>query len=160
MPTLTNILETVLVLASPITQEELVSKEGEETVYLSRAQLDALNAQDLQTALRQVPGLGISRYGAIGSYGGAQGGSIYIRGLGTARPGGEVRMYTDGVPLSSFSPFDGEIYVSVENLTNADYEYYPGYSLGFANRPQSRALERVRAYYLNIAETLAGGKGN
>ena len=52
MPTLSNILETVLVLASPITQEELVSKEGEETVYLSRAQLDALNAQDLQTALR------------------------------------------------------------------------------------------------------------
>ena len=64
MSVLTNVLETVLVLASPITQEEQVSKDGEETVYLSRAQLDALNAQDLQTALRQVPGLGISRYGA------------------------------------------------------------------------------------------------
>ena len=64
MSAFTNVLETVLVLASPITQEEQVSKDGEETVYLSRAQLDALNAQDLQTALRQVPGLGISRYGA------------------------------------------------------------------------------------------------
>ena len=37
MTVLTNVLETVLVLASPITQEEQVSKDGEETVYLSRA---------------------------------------------------------------------------------------------------------------------------
>ena len=101
MSVLTNVLETVLVLASPITQEEQVSKEGEETVYLSRAQIEALSAQDLQTALRQVPGLGISRYSAIGSYGGAQGGSVYVRGLGTARPGGEVRTYTDGAPRES-----------------------------------------------------------
>ena len=33
------------------------------------------------------------------------------------------------MPLDSFSPFDGEIYVSAENLTNADYEYYPGYPM-------------------------------
>ena len=33
------------------------------------------------------------------------------------------------MPLDSFSPFGGEIYVSAENLTNADYEYYPGYPM-------------------------------
>ena len=94
-------LPTVTVIASPITQEETVAADGREEVTLSRAQLDALNAQDLQTALRQVPGVSISRYGAIGSYGGAQGGSVYIRGLGTARPGGELCMYTDGAPRES-----------------------------------------------------------
>ena len=56
MSALTNVLETVLVLASPITQEERVSKDGEETVYLSRAQLDTLNAQDLQAALQTARG--------------------------------------------------------------------------------------------------------
>ena len=101
MSVLTNILETVLVLASPITQEERVSKDGVETVTLSRSQLAALNAQDLQTALRQVPGVGVSRYSALGSYGGAQGGSVYVRGLGTARPGGEIRAYSDGAPRES-----------------------------------------------------------
>ena len=94
-------LPPVVVVASPITQTENVSKDGVETVRLSRSQLGALNAQDLQTALRQVPGVTISRYSAIGSYGGAQGGSVYVRGAGTARPGGEVRMYADGAPRES-----------------------------------------------------------
>ena len=91
----------VVVTATPITQEETVSADGTEKVTISRAQLDNLNAQDIQTALRQVPGIAISRYSPIGSYGGAQGGSVYVRGLGTARPGGEVRTYTDGAPRES-----------------------------------------------------------
>lgn len=94
-------LPSVKVTASPITQAERIAKDGAESVVLSREQLALLNAQDLQTALRQVPGLTISRYAPIGSYGGAQGGSVYIRGFGTARPGGEIRMYTDGVPRES-----------------------------------------------------------
>lgn len=94
-------LGTVSVTARPITQEESISADGSETVALSRAQLAALNAQDLQTALRQVPGVTISRYAPIGSYGGGQGGSVYVRGAGTARPGGEVRIYTDGIPRES-----------------------------------------------------------
>lgn len=94
-------LGSVTVTARPITQEETISAEGAETVVLSRAQLGVLNAQDLQTALRQVPGITISRYAPVGSYGGAQGGSVYIRGAGTARPGGEIRMYTDGIPRES-----------------------------------------------------------
>lgn len=94
-------LPTVTVVATPITQEEAVAKDGADTTTISSSQLAQLNAQDLQTALRQVPGVTISRYAPIGSYGGAQGGSVYIRGMGTARPGGEVRMYTDGVPRGS-----------------------------------------------------------
>ncbi len=94
-------LPAVKVTASPITQEERVSADGAETVVLGRGQLGALNAQDIQTALRQVPGVTISRYAPIGSYGGGQGGSVYIRGAGTARPGGEIRLYTDGAPRES-----------------------------------------------------------
>ena len=94
-------LPPVVVTASPVTQAESVSKDGAESVLVAREQLSLLNAQDLPPALRQVPGVTISRYSPIGSYGGAQGGSVYVRGLGTARPGGEVRMYTDGAPRES-----------------------------------------------------------
>ena len=62
-------LPTVTVVATPITQEESVAKDGADTTTLSRNQLAQLNAQDLQTALRQVPGVTISRYAPIGSYG-------------------------------------------------------------------------------------------
>lgn len=98
---LTNVLPVIEVQASPVTQSESVSPDGVEESVITRRQLEALNAQDLQTALRQVPGMTISRYSAIGSYGGAQGGSVYVRGAGTARPGGEVRMYSDGAPRES-----------------------------------------------------------
>ena len=92
---------TVTVTATPIVQSESVSRTGAETAIVTRHQLAKLNAQDLQTALRQIPGVAISRYAPIGSYGGAQGGSVYIRGLGTGRPGGEIRTYTDGAPRES-----------------------------------------------------------
>ena len=92
---------------------------------LTREQVALLNAQDIQTALRQVPGVTIWRYSPIGSYGGAQGGSVYIRGLGTARPGGEVRVYTDGAPresgmwghpLMDSMPIDFAESIAVQNL--------------------------------------------
>lgn len=95
----TNVV--IKVTASPITHEEVVGPDGADRVILSRDQLGRLNAMDVQTALRQVPGVSISRYQPIGSYGGAEGGSVYIRGLGTARPGSEIRMYTDGIPRES-----------------------------------------------------------
>jgi len=34
------------------------------------------------------------------------------------------------VPLESFTSFGGELYLSIENLTNSDFEYYPGYPIG------------------------------
>ncbi len=91
----------VVVTATPIVQSEAVLKDGAEVVHLARAQLEVLNAQDVQTALRQVPGVTISRYSPVGSYGGSQGGSVYVRGVGTGRPGGEVRLYMDGAPRES-----------------------------------------------------------
>jgi len=94
-------LPTVTVVSGPVAQEETVSGDGADSVTVSRDQLSELNARDLQTALRQIPGVTISRYGPVGSYGGGPGGSVYIRGMGTARPGGEVRMYTDGAPRGS-----------------------------------------------------------
>ncbi len=97
----TEALPELHITASPVTQTERVTRDGAESVLVGREQLAALNAQDVQTALRQVPGVTISRYSPIGSYGGAQGGSVYVRGLGTARPGGEVRLYTDGAPRES-----------------------------------------------------------
>ena len=92
---------TVLVSATPITEGELIGRDGSQSSFVSRRQIDSLAAQDLQTALRQIPGVSISRYSPIGSYGGGQGGSVYVRGAGTSRPGGEVRIYSDGVPRES-----------------------------------------------------------
>ena len=43
--------------------------------------MDNLNAADLGTALRRTPGVNISRYNPIGSFGGAEGGGIFIRGM-------------------------------------------------------------------------------
>ncbi len=89
------------VTASPITESEQVSKDGADSTVIGRAQIERLTATDLPTALRQVPGVTLSRYSPVGAYGGAQGGSVYVRGAGTARPGGEIRIYTDGVPRES-----------------------------------------------------------
>ena len=33
------------------------------------------------------------------------------------------------VPLESFTPVAGEVFVALENLTDRDYEYYPGYPM-------------------------------
>ncbi|MFH1070074.1 MAG: TonB-dependent receptor, partial [Candidatus Glassbacteria bacterium] len=57
-----------------------------------------LNALDLPSALRRVPGVTISRYNLVGSYGGAEGGAIFIRGQGSNRPGADIQAMVDGVP--------------------------------------------------------------
>ena len=89
------------VVASPVTQLEQTAPDGANRAVVGRDQLERLSATDLPTALRHVPGVSISRYSPVGAYGGAQGGSVYLRGAGTARPGGEVRIYSDGVPRES-----------------------------------------------------------
>ena len=91
----------IVVVASPIVQYEQVGKDGANNAVIGRGQIERLSATDLPTALRQVPGVAISRYSPVGAYGGGDGGSVYLRGAGTARPGGEVRIYTDGVPRES-----------------------------------------------------------
>lgn len=91
----------IIVTASPVTQYEQVSKDGVNVSVVGADQIARLNAKDLPSALRQVPGVTVSRYNPIGAYGGAEGGSVYIRGEGTARPGSEIKIYTDGAPRES-----------------------------------------------------------
>lgn len=96
-------LPAITVIASPIAQEEQFTPDGADTVTVGAEQLDRLAAQDLQTALRHIPGVTVSRYSPIGSFGGAQGGSVYVRGTGESRPGGTLGVYQDGVPtMGSF----------------------------------------------------------
>ena len=93
----------VSVVGSPVAQAEYATADGAEVVDLAPAQLGRLTAQDLPTALRHVPGVAVSRYSPIGAYGGAQGGSVYVRGTGESRPGGSLAVFQDGVPaMGSF----------------------------------------------------------
>ena len=73
-------LEPVVVTASPIAKEERFTPDGAEVTFVGSDQTARLTAQDLPTALRHVPGVSISRYAPIGSYGGAQGGRIVASG--------------------------------------------------------------------------------
>ena len=86
------------VVASPVAQAEEFTPDGADTVTVGARQMAKLSAQDLQTALRHIPGVVVSRYSPIGSFGGAQGGSVYVRGTGESRPGGTLTVQQDGVP--------------------------------------------------------------
>ena len=90
--------EEVTVVAPPILEENRVAKDGTQIGVVSARQIEALDAGDLTSALRRVPGIVVARYDVVGGYGGADGGAIYIRGQGTGRPGAEIAMLTDGVP--------------------------------------------------------------
>jgi iron complex outermembrane receptor protein len=92
-------LEEVLVQASPIIEGNVVDDFGSVTTVISQDQMERLNAQDLGTALRKTPGVSISRYNPIGSFGGGEGGGVFIRGMGSSRPGAEIKTFVDGVPM-------------------------------------------------------------
>lgn len=62
-----------------------------------------------------------------------------VANLGTStRAAGDLRRLDDAIvvnarlalPLESVSPLEGELYLSLENLLNENYEYYPGYPMG------------------------------
>jgi iron complex outermembrane receptor protein len=91
-------IDTVEVIASPIMSEEDVTLYGGTTISVGRQQIEDLDAYDLPSALRMLPGVTISRYNLVGSYGGGEGGSVYIRGQGAGRPGSEIKVYVDGAP--------------------------------------------------------------
>jgi len=91
-------LSEVEVVASPIVEPAVTTRYGTQVSTVTEAQMDALNAQDLPSALRRVPGVAISRYNIVGSYGGREGGGIFIRGLGGARPGAGIATMVDGIP--------------------------------------------------------------
>lgn len=91
-------LDTVRVVSNPIMDGNIVSRYGLESSTVTRNQMDDLNAQDITSALRRTPGVTISRFNPVGSFGGSSGGGIFIRGSGSSRPGGELQMLYDGVP--------------------------------------------------------------
>jgi outer membrane cobalamin receptor len=91
-------IDTVEVTATPIMAEEEIEPYGGTITSVGRRQIEDLNAQDLPSALRLLPGVTISRYNLLGSYGGGEGGSVYVRGQGAGRPGSEIKVYVDGAP--------------------------------------------------------------
>jgi len=91
-------MEEVVVTALPIIEGNRVNDYGGQVSIVTKEQVTDLNAQDLPSALRRVPGVTISRHNPIGSFGGAEGGSIAIRGMGSSRPGAEIQTLVDGIP--------------------------------------------------------------
>lgn len=91
-------MDEVIVTAPPIIEGNRVSEFGSSSTVVTKEQIADLNAQDLPSALRLTPGVVISRHNPIGSFGGGEGGAIYIRGMGSSRPGAEIQTLVDGVP--------------------------------------------------------------
>jgi iron complex outermembrane receptor protein len=89
------------VVSSPIIEGNMVSRYGIESTVVTSKQIADMNAQDITAALRRTPGVTIARFNPVGSFGGAQGGGIFIRGMGSSRPGGELATLIDGVNISN-----------------------------------------------------------
>jgi iron complex outermembrane receptor protein len=92
-------MEEVQVVASPIIQGNQLDRYASQKTEVSEEQISDLNAQNLQGALRMTPGVNITQYNPVGSFGGANGGAVFIRGQGSSRPGGEIKTLVDGVPM-------------------------------------------------------------
>jgi outer membrane cobalamin receptor len=86
------------VTAPPVLQANEVNRYSNRVSTVGEAQIRDLNAHDLSTALRRLPGLVNTRYNLIGSYGGADGGAVFVRGHGSGRPGAEITTLTGGIP--------------------------------------------------------------
>ncbi|MDI6754719.1 MAG: TonB-dependent receptor plug domain-containing protein [Thermodesulfobacteriota bacterium] len=118
-------LEPVEVVASPVIEGNLVTDYASQVTTVTEKQVESLNAQDLPSALRRVPGVNISRYNLVGSYGGAQGGTVYIRGMGAERPGAEIQTLIDGKP--SFQGIFTHPLMDLLSVDNAErIEIYKG----------------------------------
>lgn len=91
-------LPPVVVVGKAVIDEVQIRNTGVAVTRISEQQVRDLDALDLPSALRRVPGVMISRHNMVGSYGGGEGGAVYIRGMGAGRPGASVEMMVDGVP--------------------------------------------------------------
>jgi len=91
--------EEVIVIGNPVIEGNVVDNYAGQKTVISEEQLDELNAQDIGTSLRRTPGVNISRYNPVGSFGGGEGGGVFIRGMGSSRPGSEIKTFIDGVPM-------------------------------------------------------------
>ncbi len=92
-------LEANEVVASPIIEETHLDEFSDVAAVVTEEQIRDQNAVDLAAALRRTPGVQISRFNPVGSFGGEQDGLVLIRGMGASRPGSEIKTYIDGVPL-------------------------------------------------------------
>lgn len=91
--------DTVTITARPVVEANRVDTFGSLSTEVGEAQLRDLNALDLPSALRRTPGVQVSRFNPVGSFGGDEGGAVYVRGLGASRPGSEIKTYVDGIPF-------------------------------------------------------------
>ena len=124
-------LKEVTVTASPIIEGNEIDRYASQQTLVSESQLRDLNAQDLGTALRQTPGVNISRYNPVGSFGGGEGGAVFIRGMGSSRPGAEIKTLVDGVPM----------YMSVWNHPLLDLmSIDPAHSIEIYKSPQPQVF--------------------
>ncbi len=89
----------VVVTASPIIDGNTVDQFGSYVTTVSADQVRDLNAVDLAGALRTTPGVSISRFNPVGSFGDIEGGAVFVRGMGSSRPGSEIKTYVDGIPF-------------------------------------------------------------
>ncbi len=94
-----NQLPEILVVASPIIDGNVVDRYAGEKTVVTEEQISDLNAQDIASALRMAPGVNITRYNTVGSFGGATGGALFIRGMGSSRPGAEIKTLMDNIPM-------------------------------------------------------------
>lgn len=90
---------TVFVTASPIIDGNSVDTFGSYSTTVSAEQVRDLNAVDLAASLRMTPGVSISRFNPVGSFGDIEGGAVFVRGMGASRPGSEIKTYVDGIPF-------------------------------------------------------------
>ncbi len=90
--------ERVTVTARPIVEATRVDGYANPVTVVTEEQIRDLNAQDVDNALRRVPGVVISRYNPVGNYGGGDGGGLFLRGMGSGRPGAEISTLVDGIP--------------------------------------------------------------
>jgi iron complex outermembrane receptor protein len=90
-------LPKVVVTGTPIIQENGLTPLAGEVTVVTQEQITELGAQDLQSALRETPGVVVTHYDPVGSFGGGQGGAVFIRGMGAARPGAEIQLSIDGI---------------------------------------------------------------
>jgi iron complex outermembrane receptor protein len=92
-------LPTVQVTASPVIEGNAADAFGAFSTTVTDQQVQDLHAVDLASALRRTPGVTISRFNPVGAFGGEEGGAVYIRGMGSSRPGSEIKTYVDGIPF-------------------------------------------------------------
>lgn len=92
-------LPSVTITGSPVIEANVVDVFGSAHTSVGEEQIRDLNAIDLSSALRRSTGVAVSRFNPVGSFGGDEGGAVYVRGMGASRPGNELRTYVDGIPF-------------------------------------------------------------